>query len=216
MKIFKILSAVIFSLNISFSSYALETVEGKCSWYGPGFHTRTTANGEKYDMYGVSAAHRTLAFGTLVRVTHLKNKRSTVIRVNDRGPVPKSVYMDLSYAAAKGLNMINEGRAKVKFEIVGNKKGMFTKDESFFVNLDVRLESKKEYEKINSNLAKLYTVGIKNASSLLQEIDNGLCLGPFEEFMEAEKIFFKIATLYPHATIWLKDNSKMKKAEKQN
>jgi rare lipoprotein A len=89
---------------------------GKASWYGGKFNGRKTADGETYDMYALTCAHRTLPLGSWVRVTNLKNKRSTLLRVNDRGPVPLNRIVDLSYAAAQKLGMV--GLAKVRVEEV--------------------------------------------------------------------------------------------------
>ena len=89
---------------------------GKASWYGGKFNGRLTANGEAYDMYAFTCAHRTLPLGSWVRVTNLKNKRSTFLRVNDRGPMSESLIVDLSYAAAQRLGV--EGLAKVRIEQV--------------------------------------------------------------------------------------------------
>ncbi len=87
---------------------------GKASWYGGSFNGKKTANGEIYDMFAMTCAHRTLPLGTWVRVTNLGNKRTAVLRVNDRGPVPVSVAVDLSYGAAQQLGI--DGLAKVKIE----------------------------------------------------------------------------------------------------
>jgi rare lipoprotein A len=89
---------------------------GKASWYGGKFNGRKTADGETYDMYAMTCAHRTLPLGSWVRVTNLKNKKSTVLRVNDRGPVPLNRIVDLSYAAARKLGVA--GLAKVRVEEV--------------------------------------------------------------------------------------------------
>lgn len=86
------------------------------SWYGPKYHGRQTANGERYDMYGLTAAHKTLPFGTVLRVTHVANRRSVVVKVNDRGPFIAGRSIDLSFGAAKRLNMVDEGIAQVKIE----------------------------------------------------------------------------------------------------
>jgi rare lipoprotein A len=91
---------------------------GKASWYGGKFNGRKTANGETYDMYDLTCAHRTLPLGSWIRVTNLKNKRSILLRVNDRGPMPASRIVDLSYAAAERLGMNMEGLAKVRIEEV--------------------------------------------------------------------------------------------------
>lgn len=89
---------------------------GKASWYGEKFNGRKTADGETYDMYAMTCAHRTLPLGSWVSVTNLKNRRSTLLRVNDRGPVPLNRIVDLSYAAAQKLGV--EGLAKVRVEEV--------------------------------------------------------------------------------------------------
>ena len=89
---------------------------GKASWYGKKFNGRKTADGETYDMYAMTCAHRTLPLGSWIRVTNLKNNRSTLLRVNDRGPVPLNRIVDLSYAAAQKLGV--EGLAKVRVEEV--------------------------------------------------------------------------------------------------
>jgi len=92
---------------------------GEASWYGPDFHGRLTANGERYNMLGLTAAHRTLPFNTLLRVTNLANERSIVVRVNDRGPFLKGRVLDLSYAAARALGANRSGVIRVKIRIVG-------------------------------------------------------------------------------------------------
>jgi rare lipoprotein A len=89
---------------------------GKASWYGGKFNGRKTANGETYDMYDFTCAHRTLPLGSWIRVTNLRNRRSTFLRVNDRGPMVPGRIVDLSYAAAQRLGM--DGLAKVRIEEV--------------------------------------------------------------------------------------------------
>jgi len=81
---------------------------GIASWYGPGFHGNHTANGEVYDMYAYSAAHKTLPFGTIVRVTDLETGRSIVVRINDRGPYVEGRVIDLSFGAARRLGLSGE------------------------------------------------------------------------------------------------------------
>ena len=93
-------------------------LEGIASWYGPDFHGRRTANGEIYNMYGMTAAHKTLPFDTMLRVTNLENGRSVVVRVNDRGPYAKGRIIDLSKSAAEKLQMIGPGTARVRLEVL--------------------------------------------------------------------------------------------------
>ena len=91
---------------------------GVASWYGEKFHGRRTSSGEPYDMYAMTAAHKTLPLPAYVRVTNLENRRSIVVRVNDRGPFVDNRLIDLSYAAAVRLDMITEGTAMVQVEAI--------------------------------------------------------------------------------------------------
>ena len=91
---------------------------GIASWYGPDFHQGITANGETYNMYDLSAAHRTLPLPSIVKVTNLDNGKSVVVRVNDRGPFVNNRIIDLSKAAAEKLDFIDTGTAKVRVEIL--------------------------------------------------------------------------------------------------
>lgn len=92
---------------------------GIASWYGKKFHGRRTANGERYDMYALSAAHPTLPMPSLVRVTNLKNGRSIVARVNDRGPFARGRIIDMSYRSAQLLGFVKQGTARVRVTFVG-------------------------------------------------------------------------------------------------
>jgi len=92
------------------------TATGTASWYGTKFHGQPTANGEKYDLYGMSAAHKTLPLPTYVKVTNLDNGRTVTLRVNDRGPFYSDRIIDLSFAAAKKLGFAESGTARVKVE----------------------------------------------------------------------------------------------------
>lgn len=105
---------------------------GEASWYGKKFHGRKTSNGETYDMYKISAAHKTLPFDTYVKVINLKNNRHLVVRINDRGPFKKGRIIDLSYGAAKELDMIGPGVIPVKIIALGKEvvKKDTTKDSS--------------------------------------------------------------------------------------
>jgi len=93
---------------------ASKSFTGVASWYGKPFHGRKTANGERYNMYKISAAHKKLPLGTVLRVKNLDNGKIIYVRVNDRGPYVKGRVLDLSYAAAKELDFINNGHTKVK------------------------------------------------------------------------------------------------------
>ncbi|TAD78843.1 MAG: septal ring lytic transglycosylase RlpA family protein [Oscillatoriales cyanobacterium] len=96
---------------------------GQASWYGPGFHGRSTASGERFNQNAMTAAHRTLPFGTLVRVTNARNGRSVIVRINDRGPFTRGRIIDLSVAAAREIDMYSSGVASVRVEALQRVSG---------------------------------------------------------------------------------------------
>jgi rare lipoprotein A len=96
-----------------------DAFDGRASWYGPDFHGKLTSNGEQYNMYAATAAHKTLPMNTIVRVTNKRNGRQTVVRINDRGPFVASRVIDLSKKAATDLDMIASGTTDVHLEILG-------------------------------------------------------------------------------------------------
>lgn len=91
---------------------------GMASYYAEALHGRRTASGERYDSQALTAAHRTLPFGTRVRVTNLENGLSVVVRINDRGPNVEARVIDLSYAAARKLQFIDQGKTRVSLEVL--------------------------------------------------------------------------------------------------
>jgi len=130
--------------------------EGIASWYGPGFHGRRTASGERYNMYAFTAAHKTLPMGTKVLVTNLENGRQTVVRINDRGPFVKGRIIDLSYAAARALGMHKKGVARVRIEALSEgpekpppnfDRGEFFIQVGAFKNYDNALRLKEKLSK---------------------------------------------------------------------
>lgn len=96
---------------------------GKASWYGEEFHGRPTASGELFDMHKKSAAHKTLPLGTIVKAVNLSNKKYVIVRINDRGPFVKGRIIDLSYAAAREIGLIDPGLAEVKIDALGREVG---------------------------------------------------------------------------------------------
>lgn len=112
------------STSKEFSEY--ENVEGKfiesgiACWYGPNFHGKKTANGEIYDMFELTAAHRTLPFNSILRVINSENGKSVIVRINDRGPYAKNRIIDLSKAAAEKITIIKNGTALVKLHLLNN------------------------------------------------------------------------------------------------
>ncbi len=144
---------------------------GMAVWYGKELHGKQTANGEVFDMYGLSAAHRTLPLGTVVHVTNLDNFKSITVRINDRGPFLKSRFLDLSYGAAKELGFAAQGTARVKIEAVVTDRdaaqytvlaAVFTEEESARM-LKERLDARFGAVSIvpfETNIARCYRVRV--------------------------------------------------------
>lgn len=153
---------------------------GEASWYGQKFHGHRTANGEVYDMYRMSAAHKTLPIPSFVRVTNLANGRQVIVRVNDRGPFHSKRIIDLSYAAAMKLGYLSTGTAKVKLDVihidkngdvtVGNgptisateyaktsKSEQFFSDKSLFIQV-AALQDQEKITQIATGLTMLYQI----------------------------------------------------------
>ena len=99
--------------------------KGISSYYGPKFHGKLTANGEIFDMYGITAAHKEIPFNTIVRVTNENNGKTQIIRINDRGPYVDGRILDCSFGAAKKLGFVNEGTAPVKIEVIEWGDGLY-------------------------------------------------------------------------------------------
>ena len=102
--------------------------KGVASWYGPNFHGKKAANGETYNMHGLTAAHRTLPFNTVVRVQNLDNNKAVEVRINDRGPFAKNRIIDLSKKAAEKIDMIGPGTARVQLILVTQTSQDLPKD----------------------------------------------------------------------------------------
>lgn len=114
-----LLALAVLALVLPFGSAQSRTQVGVVSWYGGAFHGRPTASGERFDSRAMTMAHPTLPFGTRVRVTNLRNGRSVVVRVNDRGPYVGRRIADLSQAAAADIGMMRRGVARARIEVVG-------------------------------------------------------------------------------------------------
>lgn len=129
---YKPVSWVFLLLFLTHNLFAQFTQKGKASYYADKFNGRTTANGEKFSNSDMTAAHNTLPFNTRVRVTNLKNNKTVIVRINDRGPFAGGRIIDLSKAAAKKLDMIHDGVADVRIEEVdgSSQNNTVTKNES--------------------------------------------------------------------------------------
>lgn len=115
-----LLALAILALTLPFGAARAGVQEGVVSWYGERFHERPTASGELFDISDLTMAHPNLPFGTRVRVTNLRNGRSVVVRVNDRGPFVGSRIADLSKAAAASLGMLSRGIVRARIEVLGD------------------------------------------------------------------------------------------------
>lgn len=120
--------AGVFAVALSIASSAVladpgarSTRAGAASWYGPGFHGKRTASGERFNQNALTAAHRSLPFGTRVKVTNRTNGRSVIVRINDRGPFSGGRVIDLSRGAASRLGMVNQGVARVVLDVEGRR-----------------------------------------------------------------------------------------------
>ena len=183
---------------------------GTASWYGAWHHGKVTANGEAYDMFAMTAAHKTIPLGSIVKVTRKDTGKSIVVRINDRGPYKKRRIIDLSYAAAKSLAMKRKGVTWVTIEVVGDRNGLLlSKRQDFFVHLKDESPTKAA---IQHQLGRLVRLGIHNAASLLHVQESVMALGPFHTFEEAQSALIRVATTHPGANIMLAEKGSMKPA----
>ncbi len=111
-----------------------KTQIGIASYYGKKFHKKLTANGETFNMYRVSAAHKSYPLGTKVRVTNLENGKSIKLIINDRGPFVRGRIIDLSYKAARKLDFVNQGTVKVRIDVIRNHLKYIMKQKTFLKN----------------------------------------------------------------------------------
>ena len=133
---------------------------GIASWYGKKFHGRKTSNGETYDMYGISAAHKTLPLGTHVWVRNLKNNKELKVRINDRGPFVKDRIIDLSYGAALKLGIVESGTAPVELVALGIETGSNTSLDYYKGNFTFQVGAfkvKENAERLKQKLGQTYT-----------------------------------------------------------
>jgi len=128
---------------------------GVASWYGPGFHGKKTANGEKFNKNRLTAAHKTLPFNTLVKVINTENGKSVTVRINDRGPYAKDRIIDLSEAAAKKIGITKTGTANVKLLLVKGDLENSSKKISSGEQFSVQLASYSDSKSAEQNAKKI-------------------------------------------------------------
>jgi len=130
---------------------------GIASWYGEEYHGRRTANGEVYDMYAMTAAHRTLPFQTRVRVTNLENGKKAELRINDRGPFIPGRIIDLSHSGARAIDMLGKGTAQVTVEAIGFAGGQSPSLEGIFAIQVGAFVEKENAARFHDQLEKKYS-----------------------------------------------------------
>lgn len=166
---------------------------GYASWYGPSFHGRRTANGERYDMHAMTAAHPSLPFGTLVTVRNADNGREVVVRVNDRGPFKKARILDLSYEAAKRLDMVAPGTAVVElFPGLEDEESLprFTVQAGAFGDLTRAVT-------LHDQLAKIYPEAIVDSDGTWNRVQIGI----FHDRDQAERLRRELAVIGVSAVV---------------
>jgi rare lipoprotein A len=176
---------------------------GLASWYGKKFHGRKTSIGELYDMYAMTAAHRTLAIPAYVRVTHVESGKTVIVRVNDRGPFHSDRIIDLSYTAAHKLGMINEGTSLVDIEVIDGDLGsqLVARDEKRRLYLQLAAFSGRE--NADKFVAQLKSQLVKTPHALAVFAKDGLyraAAGPYptrEDATEAASAIRKLTKLKP-------------------
>ena len=180
---------------------------GVASWYGPWHHGKSTATGEAFDMFAMTAAHRTLPLGTLVKVENKASGKSVIVRINDRGPYSKNRIIDLSYAAADSLGLSETGVSRVTLEIVGNREGYpLLRSQAFFVKL---AETQVSSDAVAQQLRRLICLGMYDAASLLHTRDGVMAIGPYDSFQESQDALVRVATTHPGASIMLAEKNSM-------
>jgi rare lipoprotein A len=149
--------------------------EGYASWYGQKFHGHTTANGETFDMFALTAAHKTLPLPSFLRVTNLENNKTTTVRVNDRGPFHDDRILDLSYGAAKKLGFHSKGVTRVKVEIIHvSKDGIVTIGNN--TQAETRLaanDNNTDNHTLQTSVASSTIANNRSTSELRESMGNG-------------------------------------------
>ncbi len=174
---------------------------GVASWYGPTFHGGNTSSGELYDMYGMTAAHKTLPLPTYARVTNLRNGRSVVVRINDRGPFVANRIIDLSYTAAARLDMLRDGTAVVEVRALtpGIPDALTRSAQSPPPVLYVQAGAFADSGNAQRELAQLKAAGLGNAF-VVPPLDTGTHLyrvrvGPVNSVAEFDQLAARLAAL---------------------
>lgn len=173
---------------------------GTASWYGPGFHGKKTANGERFNQYAMTAAHKLLPLGTKVRVTHLGNGRSIIVRINDRGPFVEDRVIDLSRGAATRLNMMGSGTARVRVQSLGGIPQM--RDDGdltgpFYVQVGAFASKENAYRLVRILTKSGHKGRLEFGSNNMWNVQ----VGPWPDSFGAQKMLDLFRALYPGAFV---------------
>ncbi|OIQ25982.1 septal ring lytic transglycosylase RlpA family protein [uncultured Vibrio sp.] len=171
------------------------TEAGKASWYGKKFHGHLTSNGEIYDMYSMTAAHKTLPIPSYVKVTNTDNGKSTVVRVNDRGPFHEGRIIDLSYAAAYKLEVIKTGTANVKIEVITVERPDSAHKKNAFPSYIVQVATSQHLDR-----SQALANDLSNKLSVDSFIDTNksmhrILLGPFTDYVLTQEALEQVKAL---------------------
>ncbi len=171
------------------------TEKGQASWYGKKFHGHLTSNGEIYDMYSMSAAHKTLPIPSYVKVTNLDNKKTAIVRVNDRGPFHEGRIIDLSYAAAYKLDVVKTGTANVSIEVITVDKPQTTVVKSSDPRFIIQVAS-SQYEERVRTLSQNLGQSLSVQSFIDSESGNHRAfLGPFTDYTLTQETLERVKSL---------------------
>ena len=163
------------------------TATGYATWYGKKYHGNKTSIGEVYDMYKMTAAHKTLPLPCYVKVTNLKNDKTVIVRVNDRGPFVKDRIIDLSYAAANRLEIIEKGSELVKVELIDLDKKVKVSEINKQIYIQAGLFSdEKNANNLINKIKKLGTVTNENIKKIKNEDQFQVLIGPFANNQKAK------------------------------
>lgn len=169
--------------------------EGQASWYGKKFHGHLTSNGEIYDMYSMTAAHKELPIPSYVKVTNKDNGKTTVVRVNDRGPFHPGRIIDLSYAAALKLDVIRTGTANVAIEVISVDRPTQTHKQEALPKFVVQVASSKHQDRVETLAQDLsQKLSVKSYVNSASDIHR-VFLGPFNDYMLTQKALEQVKEL---------------------
>jgi rare lipoprotein A len=193
--IFLIALVTVSCATAPFNKYG-DTMTGVASWYGGKFIGRKTANGEIFTSQNLTAANKTLPFNTRVLVTNLNNGKSVIVRINDRGPYVGDRIIDLSYAAAKAIDMIGTGTAPVRLEIVKPGEDIGTQENNFTIGsyyLQLGFFSVKENaEHLKQELSRTFNNTLVDTDTIGGKTYYRVFVGPFKDeiatYIEADKL----------------------------